>query len=264
MGAVDQRRLIREEPRHGRRRLQIVLGVRLGEPAGSRQGHPVPNAGDDVLEVPTRGGVIEHLGRRYERDPGAVGMPAQTGFLVDFLRTPMPAHNRVEAVAERLAHAGDEGAQFGIVSMDERAPVSAPQRDHPFGVVADLGPGDTRLSLRPAQPARRDQPADVRVPGAVHRQQHTNRGIGRIVDRDLGADDEVHAELARLHMGPHHAVDAVAVRQRERPDPEGMGLLDQLVGVTRPFEKREVALAPERDVTHSTCPCQHQRRRGRS
>ena len=51
-------------------------------------------------------------------------------------------------------------------------------------------------------------------------------------------------------MRAHRAVDAIAVGQGEPRQAEGVCLLDQLVGATRPFEEREVALAPQRDVGH--------------
>ena len=70
------------------------------------------------------------------------------------------------------------------------------------------------------------------------------------VDRHLGADDQREAEPARSHMRAHHAMDAIPVGQGKRRQPEGVCLLDELVGTTRPFEKREVALAPQRDVGH--------------
>ena len=77
-------------------------------------------------------------------------------------------------------------------------------------------------------------------------------GAGAVLgaDRHLRAEDQQEAELARPHMRAHRAMDAITVGQGERRQPEGVCLLDQLVGAARPLEKREVALAPQRDVGH--------------
>ena len=178
----------------------------------------------------------------------------------------MPAHHRVEPVAERLVHRRDDLAWHFV--PDQQAAVAAPERDEPSGACTDLGPGHARLSLRPPQPAGGDEAAEVGVAGAVRREQHAGGGGRRGVrdtlggcvaggagavlgaDRDLRAEDQRDAERARPHMRAHRAVDAIAVGQGEPRQAEGVCLLDQLVGGTRPFEKREVALAPQRDVGH--------------
>ena len=41
-------------------------------------------------------------------------------------------------------------------------------------------------------------------------------------------------------MRAHHAVDAVAVGQRQRPQAKRVGLLDQFFGMACAFEEREV------------------------
>jgi hypothetical protein len=62
------------------------------------------------------------------------------------------------------------------------------------------------------------------------------------------AAQQLHAQLAGLGEGPHHAVDPVAIGQPQRRQPESLRRLDQLVGVARTLEKREVAAAPQRGV----------------
>jgi hypothetical protein len=69
-------------------------------------------------------------------------------------------------------------------------------------------------------------------------------------DRELRAAHELDAEVARLDVSANHSIDAIAIRDRERSEPEPVRLLDQLLGVTCALEKREVRLAPERRVGH--------------
>jgi hypothetical protein len=64
------------------------------------------------------------------------------------------------------------------------------------------------------------------------------------------------AARLRLDVRPHDAVYAVAIGNRERRQIELFRSLDELLGIARAFEKRSVALAPERHVRghHSTVP----------
>ena len=275
-GARTERRLVGEQPRHRLRRLQGVLGVGLGPPPRGGQRHAVADAGEDVLERAAGRCVVEHLGGRDQGETGALRMAAHARLLANLLGAAVPAHHRVEPVAERLAHRCDDRA--GRLVPDQKAPVAAPERDEPSGVCTDLGPGHARRPLWPPQAAGGDEAAEVGVAGAAHCEQDaggggrgragsrpgtdpgaggavvTGGGLGsggtRVADRHLGAEDQREAERARPHVRAHHAMDTVPVGQRERRQPECVCLLDQLVGVTRPFEEREVALAPQRDVGH--------------
>ena len=283
-GSRDERRLVGEQPRHLRRRLQIVLGVRLEPAAGGRQRNAVADTGDHILHVAARRLVVQHFGGGHQRQAGAGRAGAQPRFLALFLRPPVTADQGVQAIAKRLPHLCDNRRRR--CAVDQQAAVATPQRDQPSRMPAQLRPGDARFTLRPPQPAGSDQAAEVGVPLPVRRQQDT-RGQGgirvgpgsggrRIGDGSsityghLGTDDEAQTQLPRLPMRAHHAVDAVAVGQRQRRQTAGMRLLHQLLGMAGALEKREVALAPERNVLaghraarcYSTCPCQSQRRRG--
>ena len=109
-GALDERRLVGEQLRHRLRRLQIVLGVRLGQPPRGGEGDAVADAGQDVLEVAAGRCVVQHLCGRDQREAGAPGMPPHARLLSDLLGAAMPAHHHVEPVAERIAHRSDDRA----------------------------------------------------------------------------------------------------------------------------------------------------------
>src|SRR5262249_22127287 len=118
-------------------------------------------------------------------------------------------------------------------------------RDAPRCVLAHLAPRDARLPFRRAQPAFRHEPAEIRVTTAILNEEHEYRAV---FDRQLRAEDEVQAGLACFFVRPDDAVHAVAIGEGERPEPEPVRFLDELVGMARAFQEREVALAPERDV----------------
>ena len=139
--ALEERRLVGEQPRHRLRRLQIVLGVRPDQPAGGGEGDAAADAGENVLEVTARRCVVEHLGGGDQRDAGPLGMPAHACLLANLFGTAVSAHHRVQPVAERLAHRRDDRTRLFVA--DQHAPASAPERDEPVGPRADLRPGDT-------------------------------------------------------------------------------------------------------------------------
>ena len=103
-GTREERRIIRVQPCHRLWRLEIVLGVRANQPSGGSEGDAVADAGEDILKVAALRRVVQHLGGRDQGKAGALGMPAHARLLADLLGPAVPAHHRVEPVAERLAH----------------------------------------------------------------------------------------------------------------------------------------------------------------
>ena len=112
-------------------------------------------------------------------------------------------------------------------------------------MLADLAPADPALAFLASAPPGGDQAAEARVASAARGEQDDRRAV---IDGDLGPDEEPHAHLARLDVPLDDAVHAVAVGERHGLEPERRGGLHELLGVTRPLEEGEVALAPERGV----------------
>jgi len=124
-----------------------------------------------------------------------------------------------------------------------RVRLAQPAGPGAFGPAAPPGDHHRRRQVvgvaAPARPA-----AELDVVEVDDRDRRRGELRGRRGDRQLRAAHQVDAELARLDVGADHAVHAVAIGQRERAHAEPMGLLDQLLGVARALEEREVRLAP--------------------
>ena len=176
-GPLDEHRLVGEQARHHLRRLQVVLGVRTGQPARRGQRDAVPDAGEDVLQVAARRRVIEHLGGRDQRQARALRVPAQAHFLAHFLRASVPGRHRVQPVPERLSQRPGDRPRLRV--PDQQAPLAAPQGNESRGPLAHLRPGDPRLPLGPPQAAGGEQPAEVGVAGPIRREQHAGGRGGR-------------------------------------------------------------------------------------
>ena len=187
--------------------------------------------------------VIKDLCGCDEGKAVAGGALAKPGFLPDLVGPPVPCEHGVEPVAEGVAQRGSHVARIGLAH--EQAVIAAPERDQALCVPADLVPRDGRFPLRRAQPPGRDQAAEVRVAAPVLSEKDEDRVVGQ---RDLGADDQMEAQLPGLHVRTNDPVDAVAIGKSQRPQSEAVGLCHQLVGMTRAFEERKVAFAPQRTI----------------
>ena len=173
----------------------------------------------------------------------SVGAPADASLLRDLVGLPVAGDHGVQTVAEGLAEEAGDGIRLDLAG--EEALPAAPERDEPAGLYGDLAPADARLALRRAAVPRGEQSAEVRVALPVLREEGDRRAV---VQRDLGAHDEGDAKLLGPDVGADDAGDPVPVREGERTDPVLVAGLDQLFRVRRPFQEREVAFAPERDV----------------
>jgi hypothetical protein len=206
----------------------------------------VADAGQDVLQRPPGGSVIEHLLRGDRKNPETGRLGAQGGLGRHLARLPVAGDHGVEPVVECL--------------LQLRRPAAAgPEREQAGSVGVHLFPGDPALAFRAAPPPFREQAAEVAVAVVVLREQQD----ALVVHRHLRAVDQVYAQLAGADVRAHDAVDAVAVGEREALEAEPVRALHELAGMARALEKGEVALAPERHVGggHSTRPWRYQRRR---
>ena len=80
-------------------------------------------------------------------------------------------------------------------------------------VLGDVGERQPTFPLRSVAAAARDQPAEVRVAGAVHRPEHDRRRVNR---RNLGTDQQLELRGLRGDVRPHDSREAVAIGDRQR------------------------------------------------
>ena len=241
--ALDRLRVILEALGKGLGSLEPVLGVGLQPPPGRPERGTVPHACEHVLERPLAGVVVEHLRARDQRQAVARGALAQDGLGVHFFGLQVAGDEGVEAIAKRLFQ--QHGQPIRCHRAQEPAAVSAPQRDQALGMGADLQPAHAALALGRAQPPGREQAAQVGVALAVLHQQDDLRAI---VQADLRANHELQPVRLGRGVGAYDAVDAIAIGERKRGQPEPRGLLDEVARMAGAFQEGEVAFAPKGDV----------------
>jgi hypothetical protein len=186
-----------------------VLGVRLQQPPSVRELHLVTEAGENILEGAPRRRVVEDLVPRDHRDRELRCALLQARFLPRLLDTAVARRDRVQAVGERFLQPVPDEERVGF--LHEEAALPAPERDQVVRVLVHLAPTDDARSFFRAAPAGRDQAAEVRVPRPPHREQHDRRSV---VDRDLGADQELDAGFPSGDVRLDDPIDAVAVGDR--------------------------------------------------
>jgi hypothetical protein len=58
-------------------------------------------------------------------------------------------------------------------------------------------------------------------------------------------------------MSADNSIDSVPIGKSQGRKTKAMSFLDKLIGVACPFQKREIALAPEGDIKHGSTPLTH-------
>ena len=109
--------------------------------------------------------------------------------------------------------------------------------DQAFTISDDIGPIEPAVRLAAALFAERQQPAEPRIGGPVHRIDKNGHAIGKI---EAAADDQTHTRCLGGFMGANDPGKAVAVGDRQRLDAEPGCLVKQLLARTRPAQKTKM------------------------
>ena len=114
------------------------------------------------------------------------------------------------------------------------------------GVLGDIGEGEAAFALGRLAAASGQEPTEPAITMAVHRPEQDRAGIDH---RDFGSDDQLEAGLPGRDVGADRAGQTVPIGDGHPGIAELGGLGDQLVGMRRPFQEREVRLAVKLDIT---------------
>src|SRR5213594_3223465 len=152
----------------------------------------------------------------------------------------------VDVDGEALAEDGAQPPEVGGgVRPRERPLAPAGEAVEAARVRFHLLPAGARFALRPPEGARREEPAEVPVAVAVLDEQPEETSA---VDCHLGPDQRPDAGAARGREEARRAVDAAAVRERERVVAECRRPIDQVLGQRGAGEEAEGAPAAQLDV----------------
>ena len=124
-------------------------------------------------------------------------------------------------------------------------PTRAPGETHePGGVRLEVVERERGGPLGGAELHPGDHAAKVLVALAIFHEQRQARAVGQ---RDLAADDRLHARVRGRAGQPRRAVDAVAIDHGQRGHLESRRLGGERLGVLGAFEEREGRLGVELD-----------------
>ncbi len=265
--AIASRELV-EQPRHARRRLEIVLVVRAQQRAGVLQRRSVLDARHHVGEARVVARRVRDAVRRDVRDVEPPREPHHRADQRRVFRPHVVLQLEVEAAGEQVAQTRADRERAVVVAAQQRlldqAVAAAGERDQAAGAAVEVIQPQARVALAPAQLRRRDRAREVAVAGLVGRDQDEPRRAGRDLlgrprraarpdrcgvrglERELRAAERGEAGDRRGGFREaHRAVDAVPVGERDPAKPEPAAALDQLLGVRAAFEEAEVRPAVE-------------------
>jgi hypothetical protein len=221
----------------------MSLGVREQPATGLVDRRAEPDAGEDVEQRAVVRHRVPHVVRRHDRHAMRVGEVGESPRQPRAGPVAMMMHVDGEAVGEDALQPIEPCRRRR--GIDERAVVAAGETEEPVRVRFDLLPSDASLALLSTECAGGEQPAEVRVAGAILDEQMQH---ARALDDDVGPDDRAYAGLLRGLEEARRAGEAVAVRERDRVVPERRGAGDEVLGQGRAVEEGEGAPATQLDV----------------
>ena len=247
-----------EQARHLGGGLQPALGVGLQPEPRLVDRAALADAGQDVLQGPPAGVVVEHLARRDQGRAGRGAQGLQPGQLLQV----------AGAVA---AHA----PQPGRPPPGRRQRLEPPGKVRRPGLPRRGGQDNGQLALRMVQEVAEGQVAPALGRPPLAQGQETGQpapgrpvlGIADQVRRPVGEDQpragqhlQGAARPASRRPGPDDAGHAVAVGDPQGLQAQGGGGLHQLLGVRGGAQEGEVAGRRQLGVAaHPNRPCSHQR-----
>ena len=230
---ADPCRRVAEERRHLFCRPEMTLGIRQQAASGLVDRRAEPDAGEDVEQRAVgRHGVSDVVGRDHG-DVVRVGQVGESPRPACARAVAMVVHVDRESIGEDTLEAIEPCRRAGRI--DERALVAAGETEKPRRVRRDLVPRDAPVALRTAERARREQPAEVRVPDTILHQEVQR---ARVLHDDVGADDRAHPCRLRGLEEPRRAVEPVPVRERNGVVAERRGARRRGLRATRPRRGR--------------------------
>ena len=240
-------------------------------------GRQRPARGGRVVDVVRR----DHLDARAQRDlhERIVAVPVERIAVVPQLDEHTVAAERVHQLAHR-AFGGESDRRAatrpapcpcGIRCATNHASfsrlvVSPLRKTGARAASANTASDERGRALLPRQLRGADRTRQPRVPDRPLREheqvlagriRHPVREPPRRVERELRTEHRGQADFARGFGEAHHAVEPVVIGERERGQPEPRRFFDQLFGMARPVEEREIRMTVQLGIRHADAGCEH-------
>ena len=227
-GSRQRRLMPPEQPRHLGRRLQMAFGIGLQPPPCPVDGHPLADAGQDVLKRAPPGMVIQHRIGRDHRRSGTLRHGPQPVNPCTVIAPPQGGRRQIQVVRPAPPPCRQPRLEGCVGSSGRRD-----ESDHPFAKRHRLFEGQPRLGLfdaclLPTQwggkglaLALGQQAAQAAVSGAVAGEDDQLSPVGEAQPRP---DDQRDIDVLRPHQRPDHARQCIAVGHPDGGQPQGLRL----------------------------------------
>ena len=183
-------------------RQQMAAGMALQPRAGGIDAAALPDAGDDILQNPPPGDMVEHIAGGdggHARGLRGIGQPGE---------------------AQRIARAvvqgeGEMGALTKGFAQAWQIELLARQLDGDEAAGIDILPGERKPSMAAAGAAEREQPAQPRPGRPILRVEQQRWCIRQV---NMAAGHQPHPARARALPGADHAGEGIAVHHAQGRD----------------------------------------------
>ena len=180
-------------------RQQVAAGMAFQPRASGIDAATLPDAGDDILQNPPPGDMVEHIAggqAGHARGLRGIGQPGEA-----------------EGIAGAVVQGeGEIGAVTEGLAQPWQIEVFARQLDGDEAAGVDILPGERKPPMAAARAAEREQPAQPRPGRPVLRVEQQRRRIRQI---NMAASHQPHPALARCLPGADHAGERIAVHHAQ-------------------------------------------------
>src|SRR5215831_1083208 len=134
-----------------------MLGVWLNPRPDLIERHPMPDAGENVMQRTAGAVMVQDLMRCDNREAIQAGICSDAGFLTLFNVPAVTRNDRVNPIAEGVPQRSRLPPR--ILSGNTQAAIASPQRDQAVRMATHLIPCDTARSFAGSEAACSNQPA---------------------------------------------------------------------------------------------------------
>ena len=167
-------------------------------------------------------------------------------------RTVALQRGRHRALAATGGHEPRVVLPAGRVAVEEDGARAASANTASDERGAPFSPASCALLIGTRQPRVPDRPLREHEQVLAGRIRHPVREPPRRVERELRTEHRGQADFARGFGEAHHAVEPVVIGERERGQPEPRRFFDQLFGMARPVEEREIRMTVQLGIQQSS------------
>ena len=227
-------------------RFEAALRVRERAPSDLIDRDPLPDARQDVRQLPSAAAVHDRVSKRDQRDSGFVGECGAAREAAAVFAVVARGYADMRLAGKRFVQGGRGRRRIFVSSHDQRTVVRP---------IQNVLEADFALALRCAPFSDRQQAAEIAVALSGFR---ISENVRTVRGGEPCADNESDAQILSGGMAADDSCEGVLVGDRDRRQSEFLRSRDQLFRMRSTNEEGEIARDRKFGVAHGNLPATNQ------